>query len=93
VLILASGHALAAAIPAGLVACGLTYATSRVLTSNFGEYLESLTIIPSNPFAVGLPVFAAVMLASILLAILPAWLFALPIMAARPVTLLSEKSL
>ncbi len=93
VFVLATGHALTAAIPAGIAACLLSLGVSVALTNTFGSWLEQLTIISANPFALGLEVYAAIMISAAVLALIPAWLFALPIMAAQPISLLSEKSL
>lgn len=93
ILVLASGHALAAALPSAVLASALCVLVSRILSRTLGVYTESISILPGNPFQFGAAGVASIILFSLLFALVPAWTFALPICRMRPVVLLSERSL
>ena len=93
VLLLATGHAIAAALPAAAIAIGACVLVSTLLTRFLGVYTAQLSILPGNPFHFGVAGGAAVLVFAVLFSLVPAWLFALPICRARPVVLLSERSL
>lgn len=93
VLRLAMGHAIAAALPAALVASGLCLGIAAILSALFHDALENLSIFPGDPFSLGVTVHLAIFAFCLLFAIVPAIVFTLPICRARPMRLLSERSL
>jgi len=92
VLVLAAGHALAAAIPSMIAATLIVLGASRALSGSLASFAE-LSILPANPFAFSPWVALAICAFSLLFAAIPSLIFTLPIARARPVALLAERSL
>jgi hypothetical protein len=90
---LAQGYALAAAIPAAIVATGFCAGVSAALSRFLGDSIAELSIFPGNPFALTAQTVAVIFIFALFFALLPACLYALPISRTRPVKLLSERSL
>lgn len=93
VMLLACGHAVAAAIPSALLATAGCVAVSLLLTNFFSRYTEQLSILPGNPFHFGWETALAILVFSLIFSLLPALILTTPICRARPVKLLSERSL
>ncbi len=93
VLLLGSGHALSAAIPSAIIACGGIYGASRGLGALVGETIADIAFIPGNPLALSWEVFAATAGFALLFALVPAVLFSFPIAAGKVQKLLGERSL
>ena len=93
VRLLATGHALAASLPAGFLAMLLVTGILKGLSGAFGEAVRELSIIPGDPFAPSLSLYLVIAVFSLLFAILPAWFFTRSITKTRPAELFAERSL
>lgn len=93
VRILATGLGLAAALPAGLIACAAVAGTSVGLSELFGERLGELSFLPADPFHPSPVAYIAIMAFSLIFALVPALLFSRSTARQRPVELLAERSL
>ncbi len=92
VLLLATGHGVAAGLPSGLLAAGLVYTAFELLHARLGDFAE-VSFLPLAAVVPGAAELGAIVGLAVVFAVLPTLFFTIPILFARPVSLLAERSL